>query len=192
MSAGIHFVDGWDFEKHIFGRTAGSIRHWEIADLNFDDAIEKVIEDNWLHFAEAIDSGAEYCHNPTMPKMGKTLELWRAVRRNLPNTMIDGRETVLNLYVAFRSSLDVHYGIDAFFWWDGVYVTLDASLRQKEKGEEDPYLNLKADILIPREAVSQSAGSGRFGMYVANLLKARRDRFIGSDQRISKARFVLV
>jgi hypothetical protein len=78
----------------------------------------------------------------------------------------------LNLYVAVseRSALDWMHGVDAFFWWQDVYVTFDISLKPVEAK------NLKADFLVNPEDFEPSRLDS-LGKQIAWLLKERNRCF---------------
>lgn len=160
---------GRAFEMEIFGITEDVERAFRRPSRrDIDSSIQNIIEYNLAMYAEALERGSEYCHNPAKPEMGKTNLLWQAVKQYLPSRTERGNKTPLNLYVAIgRTSLDWQHGVDAFFWWQGVYVTIDASLRMKQGPE------LKADfVLNPKDLEPQNLSV--WGKQVAELLIERK------------------
>ena len=100
--------------------------------------------------------------------MGHTPEIWFSVKKHLEHRSRKRMDTPLNFYISVGSnSLDWYHGVDAFFWWYGAFVTIDASLAPKD---EDG--SLKADFILKPEDLSVLA-LDRWGKRVANLLKQR-------------------
>jgi hypothetical protein len=72
------------------------------------------------------------------------------------------------------------HGVDAFFWWDGTFVTIDVSMMPK-----DTLGCLRADfVLTPKDLEPEALLA--FGKKVAMLLKDRRPKRRG--KRRSKKR----
>ncbi len=155
---------------------------------SFESSIQAIIAENWALYAESLEKGLDDYHNPTRPNMGKTGQLWEAVRKYLPKR-VDGVKLPLNLYISVgRNALDWMYGVDAFFWWDGIYVTIDASLAKKEHG-----YGLQADfVLNPVDLKADALNS--LGRKIADLLKERRSKFGEREKRklkrIQKTRYM--
>lgn len=170
MSRSKTLPPGRAFEKKIFGVTEGfgaDLGLFTRPDyFDFKSSLEQVIEANWAMFAESWERGENIFHNPTKPGMGRTHSLWEAVKNWLPSRL-DGQSNLpLNLYVALgRNSLDHHHGVDAFFWWQGVYATIDASTRRKKE-------LLKADFLFTPKDLQHDRLLA-FGKKVAELLIER-------------------
>jgi hypothetical protein len=160
---------GRAFEEEVFGVTEENI---EFAvryprRIGIHASLQRVIQDNWTMYAEAVEKNSAYCHDPINPQMGKTHLLWVAVKDNLPRRINGHSALPLNLYIAVgRNSLDWRHGIDAFFWWQGVYVTIDVSLRPKSEEE------LKADFLVMPEDLEPEQLQN-LGKKIAELLKER-------------------
>ena len=142
---------------------------------NLEPSIQVVIDYNWAMYAEALEKGHEYYHNPLNPQMGKTHRIYAAVQSFLTRR-VRGRDAFpLNLYLSHhgRTSLDWHCGVDVFFWWEGVYATIDLSLRSKAK-EKKGKLFLKADFLLsPKDLEPENLFY--FAKNVAKLLKRRKN-----------------
>ncbi len=170
---------GRAFEKEVFGITEEDQEPFfrRPGRRGLNSSIQSVIQNNWASFAEALERGLDYCHNPTDPRMGKTHILWSAVKRYLPRRVSGHRSLHLNLYVAVgRNALDWQHGVDAFFWWENVYVTIDVSLIPKE-GEE-----LKADFVVnPEDLDGQRLSS--LGREIGKLLKERSRHYRRNNQR---------
>lgn len=169
--------NGRRFELEIFGFTdqenAGISVLPEFKD--FQSSMQAVVENNWLMYAEALERSEKYYHDPLDPKTGKTQEIYNSVQSFLTKR-VRGRDTFpLNLYHSLngRTSLDWYYGVDAFFWWEGVFVTVDLSLQSKAKVETGR-LHLKADFLLCPEDFRPERLRG-FGRCVAKLLKRRKN-----------------
>ncbi len=79
-----------------------------------------------LIYEEDVEPYSYY--NPQLPNWGRIGELWDEVRVRLPRKVNKTRSKPLSLYIAAgNTSMDIHYGVDAFFLWEDIYVTLDAS-----------------------------------------------------------------
>ena len=145
--------------------------------FGFRSSLQNVIQNNWTVFAQALETGALYCHNPLDPKMGKTGLIHSAVKGHLPRR-IGGSSMPLNLYVGIgRNSLDWHHGVDAFFWWYGACVTIDVSLVPGAF-----QVTVKADfVLTPEDLLPQNISN--WALNVAALLKKR-----GTEQKLFNQR----
>ncbi len=140
--------------------------------LGLPGSLSVAIERNWTDYAEAVTKGEEYCHNPTKPKMGRTHDIWAAVKNWLPSTVEGDSYIPLNLYVSLgKTSLDLYYGVDFFFWWRGGYATVDISRRRKDR-----LGTLKADFLFGPDQLKVSHML-YFGKQVAELLVERSLRY---------------
>ncbi len=179
---------GRAFEKEVFGFTVDWFSSSSVERLGFEEAIQRVIQDNWVRVAEITALGASRIYDPTKPRRGKTGHIWKAVKKHLPEE-VDDRESLLSLYVTLGTSLDIHYGIDAFFWWEGVYVTWDLSLKRKTRDAEDPDFSLEADFVVTPKDL-EGHGLNKLGLKIATRLIRRRNDVIGITQRISKVRWV--
>ncbi|MSU45284.1 MAG: hypothetical protein EXS47_01490 [Candidatus Zambryskibacteria bacterium] len=142
---------------------------------NLEPSIQVVIDYNWAMYAEALEKGEEHYHNPINPQMGKTHQIYTAVQSFL-SRRVRGRDAFpLNLYLSQhgRTSLDWHCGVDAFFMWEGVFATIDLSLRSKAKQKKGK-LFLKADFLLsPKDLELDNLFY--FAKNVAKLLKRRKN-----------------
>ncbi len=162
---------GRAFEEEIFGFTDyDPLGYRAPLERGWGSSFQYIVRMNWSMYGESLVTGDAYCHNPVNPEMGRTRELWSAVRRHLPRR-VQGRQSLpLNLYVAIgRTSLDCHHGVDAFFWWQGAFVTFDVSLRQKEK---EGSLKARSDFVLSPEHLSPE-GLNLWSKKVARLLKER-------------------
>lgn len=185
---------GREFEKEFFGMTDESQDPFQPpVELSLGDSMQEVILENWKRFAEAVvlESNPLYIHNPSNPQMGRTQDLWSSVKKHLPKRPKEEVKNLpLDLYVAVgRNSLDVHCGVDAFFWWRGVYATLDASLRRKTRtglGKD----RLKAQFLLTPEHLDSKVKMDELGKEIARHLrveyvsKKRRERSAPQRRRI--------
>ncbi len=173
MEASRSLSSGREFERFIFGEivenpdyiTRGRLIPKEHLK---NSSISYIIRKNWRDLGESLENGDPYPHNPLRPDLGKTAQLWSAVRKYLPRRIKGRGGLPLNLYISSgRNSLDWCHGIDAFFYWQGVYVTFDVSLRPK-----DLQGTLKADFVFgPNELTPE--GLEFFGQKVAGLLRRR-------------------
>ncbi|KKR45328.1 MAG: hypothetical protein A3G47_02260 [Candidatus Zambryskibacteria bacterium RIFCSPLOWO2_12_FULL_39_45] len=81
-------------------------------------------------YIPAEEEGEDVVYDPSNPTWGGSDILFVAVKSYLPRRP----RKSLELYPAIKTSLDIHHGVDYFFVWMNLYyVTLDLSLRQKEK-----------------------------------------------------------
>lgn len=160
------------FEKEIFGFTDESepdIYFRMPSRRGTEQSIQDIVQQNWAMFSEAVESGQTEYHNPSRPQLGKTEVIWRAVKKYLPRRTRGSTSMPLQLFIAVgKNSLDWRHGVDAIFWWSGVFVTIDVSIRPK-----DALGKLKADfVLTPKDLKDEELKA--FGQKVANLLKLRR------------------
>jgi hypothetical protein len=167
---------GREFELELLGITG----EWSLNEkpdyLNFDSAMQKVAG---TPLKKPNHNGGWY--TPTEPNWGKLYPLWLEVHRHLPRRCEGARSGPLSLYISVGTSLDYHHGVDSFFWWMGVYVSIDASLVPKEKrgrGKE----HLKADVLLTPDSLTPE-GLVFLGEQVANLLKKKRCLLRKTNQR---------
>lgn len=175
---------GRAFEKEVFGVTDESLPDAIFhppSKRGFKRSLQDVIQENWAAFSEAVELGETEYHNPSNPELGKTGDIWRAVKRHLPRRTRGSSSMPLQLFVAIgKKAFDWRHGVDAVFLWYGVIVTIDASLRSKDKDGK-----LKADfVLNPRDLAPEALDV--FGKRVADLLKQRR-RF-SRTERVRKKR----
>ena len=164
MEKETYLLSGRDFEYEIFG-IAG-------------EEGNKVTPPSYLDFTESVQAvagkgltrigsdGQEETYNPSDPTWGKTRLIWKSVRRALPRRVYGSVSPPPFLYISVgQTSLDFWHGVDAFFWWQGVLVSIDVSLiLQKE---------IKADLLVTPEDLTPE-GLSRLGRKIAELLKERR------------------
>ena len=160
-------LKGREFEVKVFGlpkdfwEVFGPFRQPEY--LDFESSMQEVIELNNGMYAEALAKGYPYCHNPENPRMGRTHDLWAAVKNWLPRRIGSDVRLPLFLYVAVgRNAFDRYHGVDAFFWWRGVSVTIDVSTSNKKCPSAD-------FVFTPRDYFDSRLLS-RFGKKVADLL----------------------
>ena len=133
--------------------------------LNFHESMQEVM---WTPLERLGQDGQLETYDPMNPNWGKSGQLWFEVRRHLPLRVGGMPSGPLFLHIACRTkrtSLDFYHGVDAFFFWEGVFVTIDVSLLEKAEP--------KADFLVtPREMEPERLGS--FGNEIAQLLKEGR------------------
>ena len=166
---------GRAFEQEILGITdlgneAGFYTYPKLIEL--EHALRYVINHNWVTYADSLAKGHDFCHNPMSPKVGKTREIWEAVKDFLPGKVGEYTKVKvpLNLYIAIgMNSLDYRLGVDAFFWWQGVYATIDVTT---SKGKH--LRGFGADFLFTRKEV-EPVRLREFGKEVAALLIKRRE-----------------
>lgn len=156
------FREGRKFESEVLGitHTKSELEQYKTFPdyLDLDRSIQQQIVRNWQKLEHAYQVGGNG-HNPYEPIHGRTFDLWRVVS----NSLLDiGEEPEVLLYLAVgKNSLDFHHGVDFFFWWKGVYVTVDLTTK--------PNKRQKADFLFLPEDLEPS-GLAQFGDRVAYLL----------------------
>ena len=158
---------GREFERELFG-IGWMHSNFSLPDyLGFSPGMREVMEIPLLRFVD--DKVEEYC--PERPNWGRSGEIWLAVKKYLPRRVRGKFSGPLGLFVSVNgTSLDVQHGVDAFFFWQGVHVTLDASLIPKDK--EGEVKRLKADFVItPGDMTNDKLDS--LGKKVAQLLRKR-------------------
>ena len=158
------------FELELFGVTDESTEPFVRPPyMDFESSMAEVIERNLAEFSWSSDEA----YNPMRPNKGNSSLLWTSVKKHLPRRISGFRTVPLSLYISVgRNALDFWHGVDAFFWWQGVYVSIDASRILKRKiglWKE----RLKADFLITPEDVSPERLS-YLGGQMATVLKGRR------------------
>ena len=164
----ISLPHGREFELELYGVTG---KPDEIpAYRDFDSAMREVIATPLVRCD--TESGEAERYEPTKPNWGKLHRLWLEVHERLPRRCEGRRSGPLFHFISIGTSLDFHHGVDSFFWWNGVYLSLDASLIPKERGESGKG-HLKADILITPDDLTP-AGLPRLGEDIARQLKGRR------------------
>ncbi len=133
--------------------------------LNFYNSMQEVM---WTPLERTRQNGHMERYDPMDPNWGKSGQLFFEVRRHLPLRVGGMPSGPLFLHIACRmprTSLDFWHGVDAFFFWEGIHVTIDVSFFGK--GE------LKANFLItPKEMEPERLGL--LGNEIAQLLKERR------------------
>lgn len=164
---------GRQFEEFVFGEhgeTEDEIPEYE----SYRDSLASVAQDNWARFAR-FSEGGELFHCPSRPTMGQSFEIWKSVKVFLPRR-VEGSSANLDFFLALGSPANFFHGIDAFFWWHGVFATIDASLIPKQKiGLGERYIRgtyLKADFLISPPDL-ESEGLALLGKRIADLLIKR-------------------
>jgi hypothetical protein len=163
---------GRQFERDLFGG-AGEFLEIPLY-LPFTEAMADVRE-SFLHRFNK-DFGLHETYDPYNPTWGKLKGLWLEVNNRLPKRSSGARSGPLALHVAINTPLDFWHGVDAFFWWEGTYLTLDASLVSKTrrvKGEKKKKGDLKADLLIKPEDLTPER-LAVLGEQIATFLKERR------------------
>ena len=179
-------LKGESFENKIFGEEDSSpnLGPYSAPDyLDFPRSLQQIIERNWSRLEYSITKGEGYFHNPIRPTMGKTHDLWSAVKNYLPNRGVRP-PLPLNLYVSRgRNSLDYWHGVDLFFWWNGEYVTVDLATKNKprENHTKERRRVLKSDFIFIPEDLEHNRLLF-FGKQVANLLVERENHSKGVEE----------
>jgi hypothetical protein len=155
---------GWEFE--VFGVCSNED---PVCFPEYRGIKESIQEVMWMPLERTNGDGTVEQYDPMNPSWAMSGQLWSAVMKHLPRKVAGGWHSgPLSLHIACRDctpSLDFYHGIDAFFFWEGVYVALDVSLL--------PKYEVKADFLItPVEMTGEKLGS--LGKEIAALLKRRR------------------
>lgn len=136
---------------------------------------------NWKMYDNAVERGLPYCHNPEDPRMAQTRKIWLSVKKRLPRRVSGCRSGPLLFYISVGfNSLDFHHGVDFFFWWRGVYVSVDLTI--------DPYKDddlIKADVLFRPEDLEPEA-LDLFGRRVADLLRFKSSMFGKKRRRVTR------
>ena len=136
--------------------------------FDFRESLDRVVNLNWNNYARSLRGEVEW-HNPTNPTMGITAYLWKSVDQHLSMLDTQHGRVPLNLYISVGwNSLDFYHGVDAVFYWHGVFVTIDLSLVNKLEREG----GLKADVLFTPKDLEYS-NLELFGEHVASLLHLR-------------------
>lgn len=162
---------GAEFEMEMFGVTSYLNNEQIPKYLDFDSSMEDIVRYPPIRDGE---NGQIEQYDPANPSWGKTAELWEVVRKYLPRYVGKNRETFLYLYVSVgRTSMDYWHGVDAFFWWEGCYVTLDASILQKHKGGRGKY-GLKADFVLTPSNTHSKESLSNTGRMIAEFLKRKK------------------
>lgn len=159
---------GREFEQKLFG-VAGKLDAIPPY-LDFESAMRAVIEMPMAKFGP--DGNLEDEYDPTKPNWGKLHELWSEVHKHLPRRSGGVRSGPMALYVSIGTPLDFYHGVDCFFRWMGVYITVDASLIFKSKVGTGKH-RLKADILVRPHNLTKP-GLEHLGKHIAEQLKERR------------------
>lgn len=133
----------------------------------FADSMKEVMHSKLK--IEAEGDMPEEIYNPCNPQplWGKMSILFASVKRHLPRRCEKERPQLF-LYNAIGSSLDLLHGVDIFFLWSGVHVTIDLSLRLKP-------IRYSVDLTQDLEDMDEEAFDV-FGKQVAELLKSRKEK----------------
>jgi hypothetical protein len=148
-----HFVTrfGRQFEQFFFGFTIP------------DSEIFQYRLDEYIPFPEALQEvkDAQFeGYNPSFPSGGCNKDFFDAVRKHLLVS-----DDSLEYFIAIGTKLDFWHGVDAFFEWRGVGVTIDATL--------DPEKIRKADFLITPELIESGEIYTVVAREIASLLVTR-------------------
>lgn len=128
--------------------------------LDFLSSMRQVIKSELVIIDEV--GRVEIKYNPGNPTWDESPILFRSVKRHLPKRP----KMSLYLYNAVGSSLDIYHGVDIFFLWKGVFVTIDLSLHEKQ-------LRSTVDLVVNLEGMDDEAFDV-LGKQIADLLKKRR------------------
>ena len=159
---------GREFELELFGVTGNPDEIPTYQD--FDSAMREVMTTPLMR--PDRESGEVERYEPTKPNWGKLYQLWLEVHRRLPRRCEGKMSGPLSIYISIGTSLDFHHGVDAFFFWKEVYLSLDASLIPKERGESGKG-HLKADVLITPDDLTPM-GLAYLAEDIAHQLRRRR------------------
>src|SRR4051812_23836929 len=100
-------------------------RKWELQVLGFTVADREFARPMQYHefdsYLMQVMLHQPVNYNPRCPRSGMTSELYDSVRNYLPKKW----RKFLSLYIALGLGLDRVHGVDAFFYLNGVSVTLD-------------------------------------------------------------------
>jgi hypothetical protein len=160
---------GREFERHVFGDWIWSSDDFYQTrglpgELDFERSIQEQIRLNWRRAELAREIGQDF-YDPSDPRTGESQRICAAVRGYLRSQGHD--PATLHLYVAIGwNSLDFWHHIDAFFFWDGVIVTVDLSTENKADFQADILLSTRD--LNPRHLPA-------FGERVGKCLIARKN-----------------
>jgi hypothetical protein len=158
-------LSGRWWEEEVFGVSANEALLKYPAYRDFDESMQEIM---WTPLERLGPDGKPDIYDPMNPTWGMSGQMYFEVKRHLPRRTGGGRSGSLFLHIACRTkftSLDFWHGRDAFFFWEGVYVTIDVSLL--------PKVRTKADFLVsPTEMQTERLNS--LGNEIAQLLKERR------------------
>lgn len=133
----------------------------KIPKLDFFESMRQVMKTELV----MVENGAETdIYDPTNPTWDESPILFHAVRRHLPKRP----KGSLRLYNANKTSLDIYHGVDVFFWWREVYVTIDLSLIEK------PYRRT-VDLVVDLTDMNFEAFDV-LGAQIAEILKQKREK----------------
>ena len=174
------YPDGHGFEKLMFGVLHFSSSIHLPYYLDFDRSMQQVVKMAWRNYALALGKKlrpGKFSYNPLEPK-GEIRKLFDQVLRHLPKK-VDGRDpSPLNFYVSVgKYSLDRFHKVDGFFWWEGVYFTIDVTTRQKDLS--DPKT---ADYVFMPEDLDEYYIL-ILGFQIAEVLEQRRRRLVQYERK---------
>jgi len=184
-----HIQSGFDHEKRLFGHSTeeetGTLFPYKYP---FKESVKRVMETPII--TETEDGSIEY-YNPADPneRWGMAGQVLSAVKKHLPRRVRGKRVGPIFLYPSLGTGLDTFYGVDAFFYWNNMVVTVDASTRFKSKDPADIALGLrrlKADFLLLPEDIQDKKSIDGFGNRVASMFKDWEKRKRREDQSRKK------
>ncbi|MFA5889067.1 MAG: hypothetical protein WCW47_02380 [Candidatus Paceibacterota bacterium] len=140
---------------------------------NFDPSVQEIIDAGGRN----TGPGGAYNYNPATPRPSVSYDLWKQVQKGLPSYVKGQPHHHLFLYLAIGGmALDIYHGVDAFFFWNGTYVSVDVSITQKKrKGGRRNGSRLKADVLIT-PADNNPARLRELGRQIAELFQSRLEQ----------------
>jgi hypothetical protein len=158
------------FEMELLGRTeeADFVDFQDRPEvLRFRSSMQVVIDQTQELLESRKQQGFDY-YDPSNPKAGKTEQIFSAVKKHLPRRVSGHSASKLELYVSVgRTSLDWYHGVDFFFVWEGVSVTVDVSLGYKNPRE------MRAEFLFNPSDL-EADRLDLFARNIADRLKKRR------------------
>lgn len=148
-----------EFEDEFFGTTIQRSKQMPKY-CSFAPAVAQVKATQWKR----------YGWNPAAPRTQIAMEIFNAVRKNLP----ERSRKWLQLYCAIDTPLDWYYGTDMFFTlhFPGIrrdsIVTVDITLKQEKE-----LTKLNPDIYLSKRHLEDRGQLEIVGAYIASLLLER-------------------
>ena len=174
------YPDGHSFEQIMFGVLHFSSSIHLPYYLDFDRSMQQVVKMAWRNHALALSKKlrpGKFSYNPLEPK-GEIRRLFDQVQRHLPKKVDDRDPGPLSFYVSVgKYSLDRYHKVDGFFWWEGVYFTIDVTTRKKDL--TDPKA---ADYVFMPDDLDEY-NILILGFQIAEALKQRRRWLVQSDKK---------
>ena len=168
--------EGNEWEDRVFGSSTpvGTLERPEY--MGFWKSLQAVM---WAPLQRIGKDGQIETYDPANPNWGMSRLLWFSVRKHLP-LRVHGRSSgTLFLHIACRrkrTALDTHHGVDAFFFWEGAYATVDVSFLDKDKADLKANFLITPDDMEPRRLDEVGFEIARFLNYCRRQKEGGRRR----------------